>query len=189
VAGALVLLLTTSAQIAQAQALGEVAQREAERRTRVAAGRVYTNADLAPEEVSAPSPAPVPGEAAATPGASMPETPAPSASGREPEQVNDSGLDPTIVEAPAKQDEPYWRSKAQNLRDRLAKATAGIAAGEADLRQIAAAPQTPAVAREREVAAATLDRLRRDADSLRDELARLETRPELADAQTQESTR
>ncbi|MDA1183611.1 MAG: hypothetical protein O2930_03070 [Acidobacteria bacterium] len=61
------------------------------------------------------------------------------------------------------------------MRTRLARATAGIATAETRLRQIDAAPHTPASTQQRETIAATLDRLRQDARDQSDALTRLLT--------------
>ena len=175
-AGALLALLWVHVQVASAQSLAEVARREAERRTPVAAGREYTNADLAPDVAAAALPAPLPVEPAAGPGASTPSTPAaPAAPGEEAEPADNPGVESIIVEAQEKRDEQYWRARAKDLRRRLAKTTDGIATEQARLSQIGAAPQTPTTVREREVIAATLSRLQRDAGSLREEFTRFIT--------------
>ena len=223
-AGALLLLLTVPVQVASAQvgsahvlstqSLGEVAQREAERRAQVTTGRVYTNADLVPViDASAPMPAPsrspsqspaqsparsqapalAPAAVEATAGhgvsaltiASTPTTPAP---GENAETADAPGVESIIAGAPEKRDEQYWRAKAQDLQGRLAKTIPGIAAAEARLSQIDAAPRTPTAAREHEVIAATLSRLQRDARALSDALTGLLTRARVAQV-PEESTR
>jgi hypothetical protein len=170
-ASTLLFLLTIHVQAPSAQSLGEVARRETERRTRVAVGRVYTNEDLAPDAASLPSPAPVAAEAV-RPGASAPGTPT---ADEEAERLAKQPGARISVEAPKEQDEQYWRSKAEDLRGRLAKATAGIATAQARLSEIDAAPQTPTAIREREVIAATRSRLQRDANALSEGLARFRT--------------
>ena len=168
-AGALLfVLLAVHVQVASAQSLGEIARRETERRTRVTAGRVYTNENLALDAASAALPAQVATETT-EPSVSVPTTPA--ADDEAARLAAQPGAS-ISVEAPKEQDEQYWRSKAQDLRERLAKATAGTATAQARLSEIDAAPQTPTAIREREVIAATLDRLQRDADALTEGFAR-----------------
>ena len=170
-AGAFLLfLLAGHVQVAPAQSLGDIARREAERRTHVTTGRVYTNADLVPSDASAPSPPPVPVEAVAGPGK--------EAEGKD--DPGGPGVEAVIVEAPDKREEQYWRARAQDLRERLAKARAGIATAEARLSRIDAAPQTPTTVREREVIAATLSRLQRDEGSLSEALTRFVTQAQIA---------
>ena len=176
-AGALLFLLTVHVQVAPAQSLGDVARREAERRTQVTAGRVYTNADLAPVDASAPSPAPVPVEAATGSGAAAPATPAP---GDEAEPPNNGGIEPVIVKAREKRDERYWRALSGDVRGRVAKATADVAAQQARIAEIDAGPQTPTTVREREIISATVTHLQRDARFLSEELTRLLTRAQIA---------
>ena len=171
VAGALFVLLAVHVQVAYAQSVADVARRETERRRQAPAGRVYTNADLAPDAASRPSPAPVAAEAI-QPGAPAPGTPA---ADDEAERLAKQPGASITAEAPTELDEPYWRSRAADLRERLAKVTAGIAAAEARLSQIDAAPQTPTAIREREVVATTHSRLERDAGALSEGLARFRT--------------
>ncbi|MBI2828249.1 MAG: hypothetical protein HYX77_03110 [Acidobacteria bacterium] len=173
VAAALV-CLTLAGQIAAAQSLGDIAQREAERRKQTTSGRVYTNADLAPVDASAPSPpAPVSIDAAPLPG---PETPAALAA----KPSDNPGAEPVIVKPREKRDEQYWRTLARDLRSRVAKVNAERATQEARIAEIDAGPQTPTAVREREVISVTLTRLRRDAGSHAQELTRFMTRAQLA---------
>jgi len=127
--------------------------------------RVYTNANLAPDTPAAPAPSVV----AAEPGTSTPATEAATAP---------TGLTSVIVNAPEKNNAPYWRAKMQNFARRLARTTAGVATAEARLDQIDAAPSTPSSMREREVVAATLSRLQREARALDSELALVTTKVE-----------
>src|SRR5688572_19337618 len=70
------IVLTVLAADLEAQSLGDVARREADRRKAVNAGRVYTNEDLAPaSEGAAPAPASVPVDAPAASGSGAVEAP------------------------------------------------------------------------------------------------------------------
>lgn len=170
---AALLSLAFEGQIAAAQSLGDVAQREAERRKQTTSGRVYTNADLAPVDASTPSPVPM---AAEVPPGPAPETPpAPAA-----EPTDNPGIEPVIVKPREKRDEQYWRTLARDLRGRVAKGNANIAAQEARLAEIDAGPQTPTAVREREVISGTVSRLQRDVRFLSEELRRFVTRAQLA---------
>lgn len=168
--GALLFLLAASPDIASAQSLGDLARRDAERRTHAAhatTSRVYTNADLVPLGAPAPPPVKVPVE----PDAAAPGT-APSGEAAEPEDELEA--DAIIVEAPDRYAEQR-RARVRDFQGRLERAETGIAASEARLDRLDATPETPTTVREREVIAATLRRLQRDADSLRDSLALLMT--------------
>ena len=144
---------------AQPQSLGDVARRESERRkdAATAPGRVYTNEDLAaidpPREPgqAVPAPAKVTGGAAAAP------TPGP-ASTTEPQQTADT----TTGSARKKHDERYWREWAKHMRERLAKARADLESARSSLSALDSGPKTPAVARERAVVAATVQRFQSD---------------------------
>jgi hypothetical protein len=172
---AALLFLAFEGQIAAAQSLGDVAQRETERRAQTTSGRVYTNADLAPVDASTPSPVPM---AAEVPPGPAPDTPpAPAA-----QPTDNPGIEPVIVKPREKRDEQYWRRLARDLRGRVAKGNANIAAQEARLAEIDAGPQTPTAVREREVIAATLSRLQLDARSHSEELTRFLTRAQIANA-------
>ena len=159
------ILLGSTAVVAHPQSLGDVARREAERRKDAARtpGRVYTNEDLGPAE----------------PPASTPLQPAPTdsaAPAEEPKEVtaDAASTGPTVMEedpethkvnirttAPRreKRDEPYWRSRAKDVRDRLAKATADLTAAQSSLAALDSGPKTPATARERSVVSAAVERL------------------------------
>ncbi len=187
--GALCALLTVLAPVARAQSLGDVARRGAERQVQGEAGRAYTNTDLppsdAPEPAAEPTPTPSPApdsveanaEAVTRAGAAAPDAPAP---GDEAEPANAGGVEPVIVQGREKRDERYWRGKARDLRGRLAAATANVTARRSRLREIAAGPRTPATVREREVIAASLDRLERDVRSHDGELTRFLERARVA---------
>lgn len=175
---AALLLLTAAGQIA-AQSLGDVARREAERRKQATSGgRVYTNGDLAPVDPSAPpAAAPIPVEAAPGSGGETPATPAPTQEAR---PANNGGVESVIVKGREKRDEQYWRTSARDVKGRLAKVNAGVAAQQARLAEIDAGPQTPTTVREREVISTTLVRLQRDAGFQTEELTRFVTRAQMA---------
>jgi len=164
--GVALFFLTVGAQVTTAQSLGDVANREAERRKETASGRVYTNGDLAPVDAPAPSPAPVPIQAAPAP---TPGTPATTPAAK---PADKPGVEPSFAAAPEKRDEQYWRAMAKDLRGRLAKTTADIAATQARIAEIDAGPQTPTLAREREVISTSLTRLQQLVRSRSEELAR-----------------
>lgn len=178
---AALLLLSADLPLGSAQSLGDVAQREAERRKQATSGRVYTNGDLA--VVDPPSSPPPP--ALAAPADGLPKTAdegTPEAS-KKAEPAAGTAPD-TAVKPPLKgrekRDEQYWRTLARDLRGRFAKATADVAAREARIAEIDASPQTPTLVREREVISATLSRLQRDARSHSEELTRFLTRAGMA---------
>jgi hypothetical protein len=170
-AGTTLFLLTGQMHVASAQSLGDVARRTVGRQPSVMQSRVYRNADLAPDAPVAPAPSVV----AAEPGTSTPMTPSTPATEA---ATAPTGLTSVIVNAPKKNNAPYWRAKMQNFARRLARTTAGVATAEARLDQIDAAPSTPSSMREREVVAATLSRLQREARALDSELAIVMTKVE-----------
>lgn len=158
--------------IASAQSLGDVARREADRRTQVASGRVYTNADLVsvdpPQAPTAPASPPVATEAggeSTQPASKSAEAPTPTTG----ETSGEAQLKPR-----EKRDEQYWRTRARDLRGRLAGAEADAAAAEAQLAALEASPQTPTMMREREVVAAALARLQSSVRYRHEELVKFE---------------
>lgn len=171
--GAATLLSMILAVHATADQLGSVAQREAERRKQAASGRAYTNADLTPVDAAAPQ-ASVPTEVAPVP---SPETPATRPT---PKPTDNPGKEPILVQGREKRDEQYWRTLARDVRTRLAKLNAEVAAHEARIAVLDAGPQTPTAVREREVISGTLIDLRKDARLVSEGLARFLTRAQLA---------
>jgi hypothetical protein len=116
------MLLLGSSSIASGQSLAQIAEQEASRRQRVAAGKQYTNENLKPESrptgaerAAAPTDAAAP--VAATP---PPEAPA-SISG-------DKAEKPVIRE---RRPEAYWRARLQALRGHLARLQSEIKVLEA----------------------------------------------------------
>lgn len=170
-AGTTLFLLTGQMYVTSAQSLGDVASRTVGRQPSVTQGRVYTNADLVPDA----SVAPAPSVGAAELGTSTPMTPSPPATDA---ATAPTGLTSVIVNAPEKNNAPYWRAKAQKFTRRLARTTTGVTTAKARLDQIDAAPQTASSMRERDVVAATLSRLQREARALDSELARMMTKVE-----------
>jgi hypothetical protein len=153
-----------------AQSLGEVAQRTAERRSPVTAGKRYTNADLAPTDFVPPP--------AARPDASTPSVTdvGGNAAGESKAGTPNTGaLEPPVnVREPP--DEQSWRRRAREIRNRLAKANAAVVATRSRLEDLDAVPGSPATVQERRVTAAAFARLLADAGFLRAELTQFETR-------------
>lgn len=145
---------------ALSQSLSDVARRETERRKAVAStAKVITNDDLravAPAEMPSSQ---TPAEMAAAPEPAEP-TPAPKGpTVTEEDPVTGKVNVKTTAPAREKRDEPYWRARAAEVREKLAKTAADLQAAQANLAALDAAPQTPAIVRERQVAAALAERL------------------------------
>ena len=178
---AFVLAVLASSASVDAQSLGDMAQRSAERAQQKAA-RTYTNDDLpapapttvaatsvAVEPVAAPAPAP-PADTAAADTA----TPPASDSTRRPRIIENpaAGTANVVWEAPAnKPDEAQWRSLIGGLRARISKTVADITAAEAHLTRLQDGPQTAASARDRLLLEKTLAKRRHDARMLGEELS------------------
>ena len=172
---AVLLASTLHVSAAAAQSLGDIARAEAERRKQVTSGRSFTNDDLS-AEVRAEGQAvpqqqqqqqqPAVATAAPKPGTGGIQGQEDSAAG----VVNQSG-----TEARPKRDEQYWRARAKEIRDRQAKLQADIAATEQQVQALDAGPQTPLAARERQLAATALERLRTDARLADQAMAQLKT--------------
>jgi len=170
---------------AYSQSLGEVARREADRRKDASRtpGRVYTNEDLGPVE----------------PPASTPLQPAPTDSAgpaEEPKEVTAEAAStgPTVMEedpethkvnirttAPPreKRDEQYWRARAKDMRDRLAKATADLTAAQSSLAALDSGPKTPATARERSVVSAAVERLQSEVRYRQQDVTKMQMHAEM----------
>jgi len=149
---------------AHPQSLGDVARREAERRKDASRtpGRAYTNEDLGAIEPPATTPQPAPVDPAPAAEESIEATaeaanPGPTVMEEDPEthKVNIR----TTAPRREKRDEQYWRARAKDVRDRLAKATADLAAAQSSLSALDGGPKTPAAARERSVVSAAVERL------------------------------
>jgi hypothetical protein len=159
------LSLIVGGPVMAAQSLGDVAQREAERRKQATTGRVFTNGDLVRVDESAPPPAPGPAGAAPA----SPDAPAPKPVAK---PTDNPGYEPILVAGREKRDEKYWRENAREFRAHVAKANADVAAQEARLAELAAGPQTASAVREQQVISGGLDGLRRNATSHAQELTR-----------------
>ena len=162
---------------ARPQSLGDVARRESERRRDVstAPGRSYTNDDLtavdsphASADPTAPVPLPpaqeTPGTAAGSPGSTtdQPKT-----------------TDTTAASARRTPDEKYWRARANQIRERLAKASADLESTRSSLSALDSDPKTPGAARERAVVEAAIHRLQSDVRLRQLEEAKLRTQAEI----------
>lgn len=178
-------LLGSTAVVAHAQSLGDVARREAERRKDASRtpGRVYTNEDVGLAE----------------PAASTPLQPAPTDSAgpaEEPKEVTaeTASTGPTVMEedpethkvnirttAPRreKRDEPYWRGRAKDVRDRLAKATADLTAAQSSLAALDGGPKTPATARERSVVSAAVERFQSEVRYRQQDVTKMQMHAEM----------
>ncbi len=155
------------ASAVHAQSLADVARRESARRGPKGAGRVYTNADLQPTDPAPPPAAPVAPAASAAAG-----TTADIAADKSQDMPAATGPAEPPVKAREKRDEQYWRARAKDLHDRVAKANADVTATRSRLDALDAAPPSPSVIQERAVTAAALTRLQNDAQAMVDELGR-----------------
>jgi hypothetical protein len=173
---AAVVLLTGYATSASAQSLGDVARREAERRQQVTSGKVYTNEDLGAVDEATPPPPQTSLESPSTSGGRPSNTPAAAA----PAAEAAPGKEQTVIKGREKRDEQYWRGLMRDLRGRLDKANANLAAQEARLAEIDAGEQTPVRMREREIVTESLTRAQRDVRYLTEEVTRFVTRAQMA---------
>ena len=156
-----VLLVTTTAP-AMAQALGDVAKQEAERRKTVGTpGKVYTNDSLRSEPPPAAAPA---GPKSAAP----PAAPAPAAPGGQPTAGEASGTTTPAAE-PAPTTEDGWRTRITAARDALSRAQifsealqSRINALNTDFINRDDPAQRDAIAAERQKAMSELDRVKRE---------------------------
>ena len=172
-----VVLLAGHATSGAAQSLADVARREAERRQQVPSGRVYTDGDLEPVDTAS---TPGPQTSAAPPSPSGGETADTQPATSQAPPVDNLGKEPVIVKGREKRDEQYWRKLMKDLRARVERANANVAAQEARLAEIDGGEQTPTRVRERDVVTESLTRAQRDARSLTEELARFTTRARMA---------
>ena len=177
------IVLGFAAASAHAQSLGDVARREAERRKDAARtpARTYTNDDLAAVEPSAASVQPA--QPAPAPLASEPGD-APAEAISKPTVVEEDPVTHTVnvrTTEPAreKRDEPYWRARAKDVRDRLAKSSADLEAAQSSLSALDSGPKTPAAARERAIVAATVQRLQSDVRSRQVEVTKMQMHAEM----------
>ena len=131
---AVCIALVLVAGVADAQSLGDVARREAERRGEAApAGKVYTNGTLKPDP-TAPA-APTVATDAEKAGGKDPkvlaaETPTAEAGTPSTAPVADSGAatEKVAVEEPFWRVESYWRTQADALRAKLSRRNADVLA-------------------------------------------------------------
>jgi hypothetical protein len=179
------LILLGIVSTAHPQSLGEVARREAERRKEASRtpGRVYTNEDLGAVE----PPASTPLQSASTDPTDVGEKPTevtaePASNGptvmeEDPEthQVNVR----TTAPRREKRDEQYWRTRARDVRARLAKATADLTAAQSSLAALDAGPKTPATARERSVVNAAVERLQSDVRYRQQDVTKMQMHAEM----------
>ena len=157
-----VMLLLTIARPTVAQALGDVARQEAERRKAVAAaGKVYTNESLRPEPPpAATSAAPQSAAAAAAaPASSAAPTPADQAAPAATPQG----------EEPAPMTEEAWRKRITGVRDALSRAQMFGEALQTRVNSLTTdfvnrddPAQRDAIAGERQKALAEMDRVKRE---------------------------
>jgi hypothetical protein len=170
---------------AYSQSLGEVARREAERRKEVSRtpGRVYTNGDLVAVEAPASGPLqPAQTDSAppAQPSTDVTADPAnsgPTVTEEDPEthKVNVRTTEPRRE----KRDEQYWRARAKDVRDRLAKATADLTAAQSSLAAIDGGPKTPAAARERSIVNAAVERLQTEVRYRQQDVTKMQMHAEM----------
>ena len=153
---------------ASAQALADVAKREAARRGTVSSpGKVYTNGDLVSDftKPSTPPPSPAPAAKAEA---------APQKAAEEPLQTP-VAAEGTEVErqAPSDKGEDYWRQKSATIRAAIEAQRAQIAALEGRVQSLAVG-KTAADQREGGLSADLLARAKADLVSLEEEKARFE---------------
>ena len=158
---------------AEPQSLGDVARRESDRRREAAnaPGRIYTNQDLAAIEPPTEGPRQaVPALPPAQETASEPAEAGPGAASTVEQQPTTEPTKPLTRESG---DEGYWRARAKEVRERLAKASADLESTQSSLSALDNGPKTPAAARERTVVAAAVQRLQSDVRSRQLEQANL----------------
>lgn len=174
------LLLTVTP--ARAQSLGEVARREAERRSRIEAGRAYTNEDL--PEVEPPATVAAPGNR--PPDAAPAGTTSNEASAApDTEATQSDSPKPPPAES---REEQFRKTLEEALSAREAKTNREIAAQQARLAELDEMPRTPTTMRERDVISATLMRLQKSAASHARERTRL-TPPSPTGSESEGETR
>ena len=170
-------------QAAFAQSLGDVARREEARRKQVTSGRVYTNEDLGTVETPAstqPPAAPPPTETAPAQEAARPE-PRRNEAGFIVEEDKATGtVNMNTGPGRPKRDEQYWRARARDLQERLARVHTNIAAAKTRLAELDAGAQTPQTARERQTVATRLQQLQSELPMRNQDLAQLRTLAESA---------
>ena len=78
-----------------------------------------------------------------------------------------------------KRDEQYWRARAKDVRDRLAKATADLTAAQSSLAAIDGGPKTPAAARERSIVNAAVERLQTEVRYRQQDVTKMQMHAEM----------
>jgi hypothetical protein len=161
------LALAGGAAHLQAQSLGEVAKREAERRgTAPDARKVYTNGDLTPD-FTVPA-APVPEPAVAT------SDKTPSSEGSTPQAAAAAADQPPGESKPLSQKgEDYWRDKANRIRNHLAKQRAQIEAIQRRVNELRNMNDAT-TENERDLSVRALEKARTDLGYLEDEWSNFE---------------
>ena len=174
----------------EAQSLGEVAVQEAQRRKRVTPGKHYTNDDLRPDslpgafvseqrtESEVPTAEATLVEAEVAPADVLPDPDSDLPDGWSPPSPVALG-EAGVPRGREKRDETYWRTQARQLRGRVGRIGENISALEgrlADLDAELLAGASPAVRRERDVTARSLESLRQDLRFVTEELERFEQR-------------
>ena len=159
-----VMLLLTIARPTVAQALGDVAKQEAERRKAVAAaGKVYTNESLRPEAPPAATSVAPQSATAATATAAPASSAAPTPAGPEAPAATPQG------EEPAPMTEDAWRKRMTGVRDALSRAQMFAEALQTRVNSLTTdfvnrddPAQRDAIAGERQKALAEMDRVKRE---------------------------
>jgi hypothetical protein len=155
--------LTTEAS---AQGLAGVAKKEAERRKKTEAGKIYTNDDFPEARKPAPA-APAPIVTLAV----KPEPPPPPALADMPDANNPPPQD--------RRDEAYWRARATEIRGRMEEIdvlSRTLKGRVADLTAQRERADNPSTGREQEVTLRALAKAQKDAQSMRGEWDRFEAR-------------
>jgi len=73
----------------------------------------------------------------------------------------------------------YWRGRAKDVRDRLAKATADLTAAQSSLAALDGRPKTPAAARERSVVSAAVERLQSEVRYRQQDVTKMQMHAEM----------
>jgi hypothetical protein len=157
---------------AAAQSLGDIARKEESRRTRVAPGKQYSDDDLLP----AAPPRALSSESVALPGIDDPDGAGPEAAAvASPDGESAESADPP-VKAREKRDEAYWRGRATELREAVARIRGDLEMAEARLAELDGTESSPSLTRERQVTANAFGNLQRNLQSMLAEAAAFEKR-------------
>lgn len=157
-----VIVLAATPRVAAAQSLADVARQQEENRSKHSAVRTFTNADLSTTSPAKDAPSTTePAAPAAAPAKSEPATTF--------EEIPGTGtLNMIVRKADEKPNEDAWRRSARDLRGRLAKAQADVAAAESELAALRPGDDQET----RQATTATLTRRRNDVRLLSEELTR-----------------